>query len=147
MSIDVQTEIRILRPRSEVAACMFDPRNDLAWTTGIVECRPLVDGPLRIGSRVERVAVFLGRRFSYQYEVVAADGEHFVEMVVDRPFPMQVRYELEDAPGGTLARIRARGDARGFFRVARPLLARMVRRSIGADLSALRRHLEVTPGG
>jgi Polyketide cyclase / dehydrase and lipid transport len=145
MSIDVQTEIQIRRPRAEVAAYMFDPRNDLAWTKGIVDCRPLTDGPLRVGSRVERTAAFLGRRFTYQYEVVAADGERFVEMVVERPFPMNVRYELDDAPDGTVARIRARGDARGFFRVARPLLARMVRRSIAADLAALRLRLEQVP--
>jgi Polyketide cyclase / dehydrase and lipid transport len=142
MSIDVSTEVQIRRPRAQVAGYMFDPRNDLAWTQGIVACRPLSDGPLRPGSRVERTAVFLGRKFAYQYEVVAADGDRFVEMVVDKPFPMNVRYELEDAAGGTVARIRARGDARGFFRVARPLLARMVRRSIAADLAALRRNLE-----
>lgn len=65
---------------------MFDPRNDAIWTTGVIECRPLTDGPLRQGSRVERTVKFLGRRFGYQYEVVAADGERFVEMRVTQPF-------------------------------------------------------------
>jgi hypothetical protein len=55
---------------------------------------------------------------------------------------MQVRYELEDAADGTLARIRARGDAGRFFNFAAPLLAMMVGRSIGADLEALRTRLE-----
>jgi hypothetical protein len=47
-----------------------------------------------------------------------------------------------DADGGTIARIRARGDATGFFRVAAPFMARMVRRNIGKDLELLKQHLE-----
>lgn len=142
MSIDVQPEILIRRPRAQVASFMFEPRNDALWTTGVIECRPLTDGPLRAGARVERVVKFLGRRFGYQYEVVAAD-ERSVEMSVEQPFPMQIRYELEDAPEGTRVRIRARGDASGFFRLASPIMSRMVRRNITADLTALKKHLEV----
>jgi hypothetical protein len=108
----------------------------------VVECRPLTDGPLRKGSRVERVSKFLGRQFAYQYEVTDADEDSFVEMKVDRPFPMNIRYELADAPSGTVARIRAQGEAGGFFRMAGPLLARMVRRNITQDLEAMRDYLE-----
>jgi hypothetical protein len=58
-------------------------------------------------------------------------------MAVEKPFPMQIRYELEDAPGGTLTRIRTHGEATGFFRVAAPLLGGMVRRSIKNDLGSV----------
>lgn len=142
MGIDIQTQVTIQRPPAEVAGFMFDPRNDAIWTTGVIECRPLTEGPLRAGSRVERVTKFLGRQFGYTYEVVDADGERFVEMRVEQPFPMQIRYELEDAPGGTLARIRARGDATGFFRMAAPFLGRMVRRNITNDLETMKEYLE-----
>ena len=143
MSIDVERQVLIKRARAEVAAYMFDPCNDAAWTTGVVESRPLTDGRLRPGSRVERTTKFLRRQFSYVYSVVAADDDRFVDIRVDKPFPMQVRYELEDAAAdGTLARIRARGDAGRFFNLAAPLLGMMVGRSIGADLDALRARLE-----
>ena len=142
MGIAVQTQVLIRRPRAEVAAFMFDPQNDAIWTTGVIECRPLTSGPLRAGSRVERVTRFLGRQFGYQYEVTAADEDGFVEMRVEEPFPMQIRYELEDAAAGTLARIHTQGDAGGFFRLASPLLGRMVRRNITKDLELLKEHLE-----
>jgi len=142
MSIDVQTEVLIRRSRAEVAAFMFDPRNDSIWTTGVVECRPLTEGPLRKGSRVERISKFLGRQFGYQYEVVAAESESFVQMHVDEPFPMEIRYELETRPEGTITRIRAQGDATGFFRLAAPLMSRMVRRNITNDLELLKEYLE-----
>lgn len=123
---------------------MFDPRNDAVWTRAVVEVRPLTDGPLRAGSRVERVVKFLGRKFGYLYEVTAADARS-VEIKVQQPFPMHVRYELRDAPEGTLASIHTHGDATGFFRVAAPLMTRMVRRNITRDLAMLKQHLERAP--
>jgi hypothetical protein len=141
--IDVHVEIVIARPRAVVAAYMFDPANDAAWTTGVVECRPLVPGRLRPGSAVERLVRFAGRRFWYRYDVIAAEGDRFVEMNVEKPFPMRVRYELEDEGAGTRATIRASGDPGGFFRFAGPLLAPMVRRNIGKDLELLKARVEV----
>lgn len=142
MSVDVAPEVHIARSRAEVAAFMFDPVNDPTWTGGVVSCRPLTRGPLRTGSRVERVSRFLGREFAYLVEVVDHEDARFVAMRVTKPFPMRIRYELEDDGGGTRARIRAQGEPKGFFRVAGPLLAPMVERSIRADLESLRAHLE-----
>ena len=137
MEIDVQAELLIARPRAEVAAFMFDPANDAAWIGGVREARALTDGPLQQGSRVERVARFLGRRFSYTTEVLAYEPERMVEMRATRPFEIQVRYELEGRDGQTLVRIRAAGGGTGFFKLAAPLLGAMVRRNIAGDLQRL----------
>ena len=142
MAIDIKTEVLIHRPRAAVAAFMFDPNNDATWTTGVIACRPLTDGPLRAGSRVERTVKFLGRQFAYTYDVVAAADARFVEMHVKDPFPMNVRYELEDADDGTLARICAAGEAGGFFKLAAPFMAKMVKRNITKDLALLKQCLE-----
>lgn len=144
MSTDVRVEVLIRRARPEVATFMFEPRNDGAWTTGVVRVTPLTEGRLRAGSKVERTAKFLGREFSYLYEVVAAESDRFVEMRVEQPFPMQIRYELQETPEGTLASIHATGDARGFFRLAGTLLNGMVRRNITRDLELLRKCVEAS---
>ncbi len=138
MPVDVQVETTIARSRGVVASIMFDPRNDAAWTSGVIAVNPLTAGRLRVGSRVERKVHFLGKTFGYEYRVISADDDRFVEMEVDRPFPMKIRYELEDADGGTVARIHARGDASGFFRLGGPLLGWMVRRNIAKDLAGLK---------
>jgi hypothetical protein len=142
MSVDVRPEIVIARPRAVVARYMFDPTNDMRWTQGVVAVKPLSEGLLRKGSGVERTSKFMGRTFSYVVEVVAHEDERFVEMKVTEPFPMTIRYELEDAPGGTRVAIHARGDATGFFKLAGPLMAPMVKSSIGKDLLALKRAVE-----
>ena len=74
--------------------------------------------------------------------MVAADGDASVEMRVEEPFPLAIRYQLDETPDGTLARIHARGDAGGFYRLAAPLLNRMVRRNIARDLERLKQLLE-----
>lgn len=146
MSVDVRAEVRIARPRRDVAAFMFEPANDAIWTTGVVECKPLAPGPLRTGARVERVSKFLGRRFGYLVEVVDHEDERFVLMEVAQPFPMRIRYVLEDdGEHATRARIETSGEAGGFFAIAAPLLSRMVRRSIQNDLENLREYLEADP--
>jgi carbon monoxide dehydrogenase subunit G len=142
MPVDVRVETTIAKPRAAVAAIMFDPKNDAAWTSGVIAVTPLTPGRLRAGSRVERKVHFMGRTFGYEYRVTAADADRFVEMEVDKPFPMKIRYELEDAGGATVARIHARGDASGFFRIGGPLLKWMVRRNIAKDLAGLKRIVE-----
>ncbi len=91
---------------------------------------------------VERTAKFLGKTFTYGYVVTRHEPDWAVEMTVDRPFPMVVRYELEDADGGTLVAIHATGEPGTFFRWAAPAMAAPVRKSIAADLGRLRTCLE-----
>ena len=142
MTIEVEVAVEIARPRAEVAEIMFDPAHDAIWTTGVIDVRPGAPGPLRKGSRVERTVKFVGRRFAYAYDVLDADGRSFVEMEVAQPFPMKVRYELEDTARGTIARIRTHGDPGAFFSLAGPLLSRMVRRNIANDLELLKEYVE-----
>ncbi|MEO6145252.1 MAG: SRPBCC family protein [Dermatophilaceae bacterium] len=142
MAVDVRPVVLVHRSRTDVAAFMFDPRNDLRWTGGITSSSPAQPGPLVLGARVERTAKFLGRVFTYGYVVTAYQPDCLVELKVDRPFPMLVRYELEDAPGGTMVAIHAAGSPGRFFGWATPLMTRQVSRSIASDLDRLRACLE-----
>src|SRR5262245_34917762 len=89
MTIDITAEGGIGRLRSAVSRCMFDPRNDAIWTGGIIEARPLDDGLLAKGKRVEWISKFLGRRFGYVIEVLANEDARWVEMLTTEPFEMR----------------------------------------------------------
>lgn len=147
MGVDVRPEVLVRRPRPDVAAFMFDPANDLSWTGGITASRPDRPGRLREGATVVRTARFLGRTFDYGYVVTAHEPDRLVELRVDRPFPMLVRYELADEPDGTRVTIHAAGTPGRFFGLAVPLMRRQVHRSIAADLERLRRCLEAPSAG
>ena len=117
MSVDVTAEIEIARPRERVAAFATDPANDTRWILALDSARKLDDGPVGPGTRVERIASFLGRKIEYVNEVVAFEAGRRLEMrSVKAPFPMTVVYEFEDAGGGTRMRIRTGGDAGGFYK-------------------------------
>ena len=143
MSVDVTVEQRIARPRDEVARFAMDPSNDTRWITALDSARVLTGGPVGVGTRVERIASFLGRRIEYVNEIVVHEPPaRLVMRSVKAPFPMEVTYEFDDARPATLARIRAAGDAGGFYRIAGPLLGAAVRRGVARDLATLKRLLE-----
>ena len=143
MSVDVTVEREIARERPTVAGFVMDPANDTRWIKALDSVRTLGDGPVGPGTRVERIASFLGRRIEYVNEIVElVPGERLVMRSVKAPFPMEVRYELDEAGDGTRMRIRATGDASGFYRVAGPLLGAAVRRGIERDLDELKKVLE-----
>ena len=146
MSIDITAQVAIRRPHDEVAAYMIDPANDPIWIGGVREVRMETPPPLRAGSRVARVASFLGRRVEYVNEVTELDPERVLDMrSVNAPFPMRVTYSFEAGDGaaaGTIVRNRVRGDPGGFFALFGPLLAPLVKRSVQRDLERLREVLE-----
>jgi uncharacterized membrane protein len=139
---DVVAETVIDRPRDAVAAYVTDWRNDPTWIRALRSVDG--DGPATVGVRVTRVAAFLGRRIEYVNEIVElVPGERLAMRSVKAPFPMTVLYEFDHADGGgTHVRIRAGGDAGGFYRLAAPLLDRAVERGIHGDLARLKQILE-----
>jgi uncharacterized membrane protein len=144
---DVLVETVIARPREEVAAYVMDWRNDPTWIRALEDVRLEPSGEVGVGTRVTRVASFLGRRLEYVNEVVEHEpGRRLLMRSVKAPFPMTVTYEFEDAGArDARVRIRAQGDASGYYRLAAPLLAAAVRRSIAGDLRRLKKILEAAP--
>jgi len=144
VAVDVTVEHAIAAPREQVAALAMDPRNDRRWIGALTEVNQLTDGPVGPGTRVERIARFLGRRITYVNEITELEpGRRLAMRSIEAPFPLQVTYEFEDAPGGgTLARIRTSGDTGRYYAFAGPLLATMVRRGVARDLRRLEHVLE-----
>jgi hypothetical protein len=144
MAVDVTVEAVIERPRAEVAAYAGDPTNAPEWYANIESVRWRTSTPLDIGSQLDFVARFLGRRLSYTYEVVdLVAGERLVMRTAQGPFPMETTYEWSDLGSGrTLMRLRNRGEPSGFSRVTAPAMAAAVRRNTRKDLERLKRLLE-----
>jgi Polyketide cyclase / dehydrase and lipid transport len=141
--VDVSASETIARPRDEVAMYVTDNRHDPTWIGGISESELLGEPPIVVGSRVRRVASFLGKRIEYVNEVTRLEPGRLLEMrSVKSPFAMVVTYGFEDADVGTRATVRVQGDPGAWYRIAGPLLARQVRGSVQRDLVRLRGILE-----
>jgi uncharacterized membrane protein len=144
MPVDVQTEIEIDRPRSEVAAYASNPDNATTWYENIKAVEWKSSKPVAVGSRIAFVAKFFGRRLAYTYEVKAMiPGERFVMSTAEGPFPMETTYTWQDtADGGTRMTLRNRGEPPGFSRLAAPMMASAMRRANRKDLVRLKAILE-----
>ena len=147
MRVDVRTEIEIDRPRSQVAAYASDPDNATSWYENIKAVDWKTPKPATVGSRIAFVAMFLGRRLDYTYEVQeVVPDERFVMRTAEGPFPMETSYRWADAAEGrTLMTLRNRGEPSGFSKLVAPLMARAIRRANRKDLANLKDVLEAQP--
>jgi hypothetical protein len=94
MAVDVRTEITISRPVDVASAYAARPDNAPDWYVNIKSVEWQTPPPLQIGTRMEFVAHFLGRRLAYTYEVVEWErGRRLVVRTADGPFPMETTYE------------------------------------------------------
>ena len=143
MPVDVQVETVIDRPVAEVAAYAGDPTNAPEWYVNIMSVEWRTEPPLRVGSRMDFVARFLGRRIAYTYEVVElVPGERLVMSTAQGPFPMTTTYAWEPAETGTRMTLRNTGEPSGFSRYTSPLMERDIRWATSKDLARLKHLLE-----
>ena len=144
MSVDVTTEIIIRRSPQQVAAFAGDPSNAPAWYANIKSVEWKSEPPARMGSKVEFVAHFLGRRLAYTYEIVEYQpNTRLVMRAGDGPFPMETTYAWEATPEGhTRMTLRNRGAPTGFSKLAAPIMAPAMRRANRKGLASLKSILE-----
>ncbi|WP_432875938.1 SRPBCC family protein [Kribbella sp. CA-245084] len=144
MAVDVVTEIVIGRPVDVVATYVGDPSNAPEWYANIESVDWQTEPPVEVGSRMDFVAHFLGRRLAYTYEVAElVPGRRLVMRTAQGPFPMETSYEWSEAgDGATRMTLRNRGEPKGFAGVAAPLMAASMRRANTKDLARLKQLLE-----
>ncbi|MGH3336655.1 MAG: SRPBCC family protein [Nocardioides sp.] len=143
MAVDVTVETRIERPVAEVAAFAGDPGNAPSWYVNIESVQWQTPPPVQVGSPMDFVATFLGRRIEYTYEVIdLVPGERLVMRTAQGPFPMRTTYTWEPTHGDTRMTLRNDGSPSGFARVAAPVMELAMRRAMTKDLAALKRRLE-----
>ena len=143
VNVDVQVETVIARPRDQVAAYAGDPSHAPEWYANIRSVQWQTEPPVRVGSRMDFVAQFLGRRIAYTYEIAElVPGERLVMATADGPFPMETTYTWSDAGSGTRMALTNRGEPRGFAGIAGPFLQQAMRRATTKDLRKLTSLLE-----
>ena len=144
MAVDVTTEVVINLAREQVADYAADPSNAPEWYENIESINWKTPPPVQVGSKMDFVAHFLGRRLTYTYEVVElVPGQRLVMRTAQGPFPMETTYTWETTgDGATRMSLRNRGEPSGFSRVGAPLMAAAVRRETTKNLKCLKALLE-----
>src|SRR4051812_41652820 len=145
--IDVTTSIEIDRPADAVFAFVSEFPNNPRWQGGQVSCRWTSEPPLRVGSTYDQRARFLGKDLINAFRVVAYEPGHRVTFTsTGGTFPLTITRTVEPV-GAARARFteHVRGEPGGAFRIAEPVVRRLVRRSIRRDFPRLKAVLEGEP--
>ena len=142
--VDVTVETVIDRPVAEVSAYAADPSHTPDWYANIRSVDWQTDPPVRVGSRMDFVARFLGRELAYTYEVTElVPGERLVMRTAQGPFPMATTYTWTPVgEGATRMTLSNTGEPSGFARVGAPVMERAMRRATSKDLARLKQLLE-----
>lgn len=144
MKVDVTTQTVVNRPRLEVAAYASDPNNAPSWYANIDAVEWRTTPPLVLGTQLDFVARFLGKRLAYTYEVAdLVPGERLVMRTASGPFPMETTYTWASvAADRTRMTLRNQGTAGGFSVLVAPFLSVAVRRANRRDLARIKALLE-----
>jgi len=139
-----QHSVVIERPLEEVWEYVIDPANDPVWQGMVTEVRSGGEEPLHVGSQIDEVFQFLGRKFDVTLEVTEHEPmSRSAVKASSGPVPMQGRYRFESVNGGaTRFSIEGETDAHGLFKLAEPVFARITRREWDTSCKVLKDLLE-----
>jgi len=142
--IRVSTTVEVARPAAQVFGVVADAAQNPRWQRGMRSCVWLSPGPIGPGSQYDQVAVMLGREIRSRFEVIAFEADRSLTIAtIDSTFPIRVtRMVAVLGPQRCRASAVVEGDAAGVFKVAEPVLKRMVASSLRRDWLRLKAMLE-----
>jgi uncharacterized protein YndB with AHSA1/START domain len=131
------------RPVDEVFAFLVDPSKTADWTPGVTEARQTSEGPIGVGTTVLFIGRFLGRGFESPSEVTDfVPNQRFTAKSTSGPFQLEVDYTLQPVDGGTRLATVYRGESRGFFKLAEPVIVRLAKKHFETAAENLKALLE-----
>jgi uncharacterized protein YndB with AHSA1/START domain len=142
--IKIETSIVINRPVEEVFEYMSNAKNNPQWQSGAQEVIKTSEGPIGVGTAYKSVNRLLGRRLEATVEFTAYEpNKRVAGKVTSGPVPFRFENIFEPTEdGGTKVMNSGEGEPGGFFKLAEPLVGRMVQRQVEANFANLKDMLE-----
>jgi len=133
----------INRPVEDVFTALQDFDKAPQWNPGLTEVRQTSDGPLGVGSTVVYIGRFLGRGYESPstYTEYVAD-RRLTSTTTSGPFHLEVENTLDPLDGATRLTAVYRGESRGFFKLAEPVVVRLTRKHFETATENLKALLE-----
>jgi len=96
-----------------------------------------------VGTTVLFIGRFLGRGFESPSEVTDfVPNQRFTAKSTSGPFQLEVDYTLQPVDGGTRLATVYRGESRGFFKLAEPVIVRLAKKHFETAAENLKALLE-----
>jgi hypothetical protein len=107
----------------------------------LLEVQRTGEDPLEVGGTMVYVGTFLGRRFESPVTCTTLiENKQLTTTTTGGPYFLEVDQRLEPDGAGTKLTVHCKGESRGFFKLAEPLVIRLTQRQFdtgGSNLKAL----------
>jgi uncharacterized protein YndB with AHSA1/START domain len=139
--VKFEISVHINRPLAEVFKYMDDPTKTAEWNSIVQEATPS-ETPVRVGTRIQQRARFLGRKVDPTFEVIEHEPNKRFVQKTDKPFSFKLSNTFEAEGSGTKVVAAFEGEPGGFFKVGEPILARIAKKQFQAQLDTAKELLE-----
>ncbi len=141
--VSLEKSVIINRPVADVFAFVMNPANEPLINPSTLVYEQLNEGPIGVGSTIRIVNSFLGRQVESTFEVAEYElNRKRVMKSLSGPYPYEVANLFEAVDDGTRFTAKFQADIGGFFRLAEPIVNRMVDRQSDAVMANLKDLLE-----
>jgi uncharacterized protein YndB with AHSA1/START domain len=135
--------IVINRPVEEVFAFLSNPENNPKWVSGSNEVHLTSARPIGVGTTFRSVFTVLGRRMESEIEFTEYEpNRSYAQKTTSGPIPVESRVTFERVDGGTQVINHQVAEPGGLFKLAEPVLVRMIKRQFEADFANLKDLME-----
>src|ERR1700674_1709690 len=140
--VNVEIVVNIDRPVEEVFAYLCDVEKEPEWNSMVDEVT-CSDHPLRIGSTAHLKMRLLGRRIEATLDVTELEPNRRVFVKTGAPISVTDTWTFE-ALGENRSRLTylTVGETKGFFKLADPIISRVVKKQRTAQLETFKELLE-----
>ena len=141
--IIIELNVVINRPVEEVYRYMSNPENNSQWQSHCLGSVITSEGPIGVGTTFTDVIKFLGRRIESIWEITEYDpNRKLSSKSIKSPIPATGGYTYESVEGGTKVTVVGEVEPGGFFKLAKPIIAREGKREWETSLGNLKDLLE-----
>lgn len=141
--IKIAESIVVNRPIEEVFAYIADAENMQEWAAEVVDAKKTSEGPMGVGTTLTVAVKLLGRRVENSHVVTIYEPNiKFAFKTTSGPIPSVATESVEAVNGGTKFTIVAEAEPGGFFKLAEPIVERMLQRQWETNVVNLKDLLE-----
>jgi uncharacterized protein YndB with AHSA1/START domain len=141
--IKMETTVVINHPIEDVFAFVSNIEKLSQWAGPVLEAKQTSEGPVGVGTTSTRVVQFLGQRLETTHEVTEYEPNRKISFKSSSgPIPIEERFTFESVEDGTKGTFSGEVEAGGFFKLAEPIVARMLKRQMESDVNNLKELLE-----
>ena len=139
----MEASVVIDRPIDEVFAYVVDASSWPKWEEGLLEAEQTSQGPTGAGTTFKGINQFMGQKMEWTSEITEYETNKRVgHEIISGPMSVEQTLTFEPADGGTRFNLAAEGETGGFFKMAEPIVNRMMKKQLGGNLAKLKQILE-----